>query len=97
MKHPRVLLTGDCSFLTAAFERLLESEFVLVGTARDTQALLSIASRRQSQVVVLDMSLSLAEDLGLTQQLRERLPDIKLILLGVTADWDQYRVLAADG
>lgn len=91
MKHPRVLLIGDCSFLIAAFEKLLESEFDLVGTVRDKQALFSIASRRQPQVAVLDMSMSLAEDLGLTQRLRERLPDIKLILLGVTADWDQVK------
>ncbi len=85
------MLTGDCSFLTAAFEKLLESEFDLVGTARNKQALFSIASRRQPQVVVLDMSMSLAEDLGLTQRLREQLPDIKLILLGVTAEWDQVK------
>ncbi len=85
------MLVGDCSFLIAAFEKLLESEFDLVGTARDQQALFSIASKRQPQVVVLDMSMSLAEDLGLTQRLRERLPDIKLILLGVTADWDQVK------
>ncbi|MEE8160585.1 MAG: response regulator transcription factor [Acidobacteriota bacterium] len=97
MKRPTVLLTGDCSFLIAAFEKLLESEFELVGTARDEHALFSIASRRQPQVVVLDMSMPLAEDLGLTQRLVERLPDIKLILLGVTTDWDQVKQAFGQG
>ena len=91
MKRPTVLLTGDCSFLIAAFEKLLESEFELVGTARDEQALFSIASRRQPQVVVLDMSMPLAEDLELSQRIVKRLPGIKLILLGVTTDWDQVK------
>ncbi len=97
MKRPTVLLAGDCSFLIAAFEKLLESEFELVGTARDEQALLSVASRRQPQVIVLDMSMPLAKDLGLTQRLVERLPDIKLILLGATADWDQVKQAFREG
>ncbi len=35
MKQPRVLLTGESSILRATFERLLESECELVGTAVD--------------------------------------------------------------
>ena len=97
MKRPTVLLTGDCSFLIAAFEKLLESEFELVGTARDEQALFSIASRRQPQVVVLDMSMPLAEDLELSQRIVKRLHGIKLILLGVTTDWDQVKEIFRQG
>ena len=91
MKRPKVLLTGGCSFVIAVCEKLLESEFELVGTARDEQALFSIASRQKPQVVVLEMSVPLAEDLELTRRIVERLPDTKLIFLGVTTDWDQVK------
>jgi len=91
MKHPRVLLTGDCSFLLATFEKLVESEFELVGTARNAQALFSIASKRHPHVIVLDLSMPLAKNLKATQKIAERLPDTKLIFLGTTTDWDQVQ------
>jgi len=91
MKRPRVLLTGDCSFLLAAFEKLVESKFELVGTARNAQALFSIASKRQPHVIVLDLSMPLARDLKAIRKIAERLPDTRLIFLGTTTNWDQVQ------
>ncbi len=91
MKRPKVLLTGDCSFLLAAFEKLLESDFELVGTARNARALLSIASKRQPHVIVLDLSMPLAKDLKAIRMIAERLPYTKLICLGTTTNWDQVQ------
>ncbi len=91
MKRSKVLLAGDCSFLLAAFEKLLESEFELVGTARNAQSLFSIASKRQPQVIVLDLSLPLAKDRKAIRKITQRLPDTQLICLGVTTNWDQVQ------
>ena len=91
MKRPRVLFTGDCSLLRAAFEKLVESEFEVVGTARNAQALLSIASKRQPHVIVLDLSMPLAKDLKAIRKIAERLPQTKLIFLGVTTNWDKVQ------
>ncbi len=91
MKRPRVLLAGDCSFLLAAFEKLLESEFEHVGTARNAQSLFSIASKRQPHVIVLDLSLALAKYLKALRRITQRLPDTKLICLGVTTNWGQVQ------
>ena len=91
MKRPKVLLAGDCSFLLAAFEKLLESEFEHVGTARNAQSLFSIASRSQPQVIVLDLSLPLAKDRKAIRKITQRLPDTKLICLGGTTNWDQVQ------
>ena len=88
MKRPKVMLTGDCSVLLAAFEKLVESDFELVGTARNARALLSIASKRQPHVIVLDLSMPLAKDLKAIRMITERLPDTKLICLGTTTNWD---------
>ena len=88
MKRPKVLLAGDCSFLLAAFEKLLESEFEHVGTARNAQSLFSIASKHQPHVIVLDLSLPLAKDRKAIRKITGRLPDAKLICLGVTTNWD---------
>lgn len=91
MKRPKVLLTSDCSFLPAAFEQLVESEFELVGTVRNARALFSIASKRQPHVIVLDLSMPLAKDLETIRRITERLPDTKLIFLGTTTNWDQVK------
>ncbi len=91
MKRPKVMLTGDCSLLLAAFEKLVESDFELVGTARNARALLSIASKRQPHVIVLDLSMPLAKDLKAFRMIAERLPDTKLICLGTTTNWDQVQ------
>ncbi len=91
MKRPKVLLAGDCSFLLVAFEKLLESECELVGTARNAQSLFSIAFKHQPQVIVLDLSLPLARDRKAIRKITERLPDTKLICLGVTTKWDQVQ------
>ena len=91
MKRPKVMLTGDCSVLLAAFEKLVESDFELVGTARNARALLSMASKRQPHVIVLDLSMPLAKDLMAIRMIAERLPDTKLICLGTTTNWDQVQ------
>jgi len=91
MKRPKVLLTGDCSFLLSTFEKLLESEFELVGTARNARALFSMASKHQPHVIVLDLSMYLAKDLKAARQIAERLPDTRLIFLGATTNWDQVQ------
>lgn len=91
MKRPRVLLTGDCSLLLAAFEKLAESEFELVGTARTVHSLFSIASKRQPHVIVLDLSLPLAKDPKAIRKITERLPESRLIFLGTTTNWDQVQ------
>ena len=91
MKRPKVLLAGDCSFLLAAFEKLLESECELVGTARNAQSLFSIAFKHQPQVIILDLSLPLAKDRKAIRKITERLPDAKLICLGTTTNWDQVQ------
>jgi DNA-binding NarL/FixJ family response regulator len=91
MKRPKVLLAGDCSFLLAAFEKLLESEFEHVGTARNAQSLFSIASKRQPDIIVLDLSLPLAKNRKALQKITQRLPDTKLICLGSTTNWDQVQ------
>lgn len=91
MKRPKVLLTSDCSFLPAAFEQLVESEFELVGTVRNARALFSIASKRQPHVIVLDLSMPLAKDLETIRRITERLPGTKLIFLGTTTNWDRVK------
>jgi len=97
MKRPKVLLAGDCSFLLAAFEKLLESEFEHVGTARNAQSLFSIASKHQPHVIVLDLSLPLAKDRKAIRKITGRLPDAKLICLGTTTNWDQVQQVFRGG
>jgi DNA-binding NarL/FixJ family response regulator len=91
MKRPRVLLTGGSSILRATFEKLLESECELVGTAADLPTLLSLASRHKPDVIVLDVSLPALEVHKVADRLFRLIPDAKLLVLAETRSIDQVR------
>jgi DNA-binding NarL/FixJ family response regulator len=91
MKRPRVLLTGGSSILRATFEKLLESECELVGTAADLPTLLSLASRHKPDIIVLDVSLPALEVHKVADRLLRLIPDAKLLVLAETRSIDQVR------
>ena len=91
MKQPRVLLTGESSILRATFERLLESECELVGTAEDSTTLFSLASRQKPDVIVLDVSVAALEVHKVADSLLRLIPDVKLLVLAESKSIGQAR------
>ena len=84
MKQPRVLLTGESSIVRATFEKLLESECELVGTAADSPTLFSLASRQKPDVIVLDVSVAAFEVHKVADSLLRLIPGVKLLVLAET-------------
>jgi len=91
MKQPRVLLTGESSILRATFERLLESECKLVGTAADSSTLFSLASRQKPDVIVLDVSVAALEVQKVADPLLKMIPNVKLLVLAESKSIGQAR------
>ena len=87
-KRPRVLLADDHTMLLEAFQKLLEPECEVVGTAADGRTALEAAVRLRPDVVVLDISMPLLNGLEAGRRLRELLPDAKLVFLTVNEDPD---------
>ena len=88
MKRPRILLADDHTLVLEAFEKLLERDYEVVGTVKDGHALLSAAPKLKPDVIVLDISMPLLNGLDAGQQLKKKMPEVKLIFLTVNEDSD---------
>jgi DNA-binding NarL/FixJ family response regulator len=92
MKRPRVLLADDHRLLREAFAHLLEPGCEVVGAVGDGRALLEAAQELRPDIVVLDIAMPLLNGLDAARQLRELMPEVRVIFLTVSEDPD----LAAD-
>ena len=88
MKLPRVILADDHSLLLEAFQKLLEGKCEVVGKVLDGHALLREALLCQPDVVVVDVAMPMLNGLEAARQLREKLPNVKLIFLTMNEDPD---------
>lgn len=74
--------------LLDAFQRLLEPQCEIVGTARDGHALVGLATETHPDVVVLDISMPLLNGIEAAAQLRRKLPHVRIVFLTVNEDPD---------
>lgn len=86
MKLPRVLLADDHTLLVEAFRKLLEPQCEIVGTVGDGRALLNAAVALKPDVAVVDIGMPLLNGLDAARQLKQVLPDIKIVFLTMNED-----------
>jgi DNA-binding NarL/FixJ family response regulator len=87
-RRPRIVLADDHAMLLDAFRRLLEPQCEVVGTARDGRALIDLAADTRPDVIVLDISMPRLNGLDACTQLRQKMPQLRLIFLTVNEDPD---------
>ena len=78
-----VLLADRHHGLTEGVRGLLETTFGSVVMVADEASLLEGAARLQPEVAIVDLSLARDSGLGWLRALRERCPDLKVIVLSV--------------
>jgi DNA-binding NarL/FixJ family response regulator len=88
MARPRVLLADDHRMLREAFTRLLEPSCNVVGAVADGRALLAAAPELKPDVVILDVAMPLLNGLDAARQLKQSMPDVRIIMLTVNEDPD---------
>jgi DNA-binding NarL/FixJ family response regulator len=88
MKRPRVLLADDHRLLREAFAQLLAPDCDVVGVVADGRALLAAAPELRPDIVVLDIAMPLLNGLDAARQLKQEMPDVKVIFLTVSEDPD---------
>ena len=86
MTKARILLADDHTLVAEAFKRLLEPEFEVVGTVGDGRALLRAAAELKPDLVLVDLNMPLLNGLDASEQLKQALPKIKIIVLTMNED-----------
>ena len=84
----RVLIADDHPLLLAGLRRVLESQddIEVVGQARSGPEVVALVERRRPGIVLMDLRMPGSEGFGLIAQLRERWPDVKLVILSASDD-----------
>jgi DNA-binding NarL/FixJ family response regulator len=88
MRRPRVLLADDHRLLREAFAELLKAECDVVGVAADGRDMLVLAAEVRPDIVIVDIAMPLLNGIDAARQLKQSLPDVKVIFLTVSEDRD---------
>src|SRR5207253_6680195 len=88
MRRPRVLLADDHRLLREAFAQLLEPGCDVVGAVADGRALLAAVPQLRPDIVVLDIAMPLLNGLDAARQLKQLMPEVKVVFLTVSEDPD---------
>jgi len=92
-----VLLADRHHGLTEGVRGLLESSFGTVVMVADESSLIEGAGRLQPEVAVVDLSLAQGGGLGWLGALRQRCPDLKVIVLSVHDEQSVRRAVMEAG
>lgn len=88
MAKARILIADDHTLVAEAFKRLLEPDFEVVGMVGDGRALLRAAAQLQPDLVLVDLNMPLLNGLDASEQLKQALPKVKIIVLTMNEDPD---------
>src|ERR1700685_1606949 len=82
----RILLADDHTLVAELCKKLLEAEFDVVGIVNDGRALLRAATELKPDVIVVDVAMPILNGLDAGQQVKEKLPSVKLVYLTMNPD-----------
>jgi DNA-binding NarL/FixJ family response regulator len=84
--RPRILIADDHKLMAELCQKILESEFDVVGTVADGRELVRTAVKVNPDVVLLDIGMPLLNGLDAGKQLRDLLPTVKLVYVTMVTD-----------
>ena len=76
--RPRLLLADDHKLVLDGFRRILEAEFEIAGTVEDGRALLAVAQQLHPDVILVDISMPLAQRHRRYAPAKQELPGSKV-------------------
>ncbi len=83
MPKTRVLLADRHKAMLEGIKYLLEPNYEIVGIVNDTKSLLEAADRLRPDIAIVDLSMPKSNDFNVARQLKNRNPDLKVIILSV--------------
>jgi DNA-binding NarL/FixJ family response regulator len=84
--RPKLLLADDHKLVLEGFERILTTEFDILGMVEDGRALVSAAEALQPDAILLDISMPLLNGIDAARQLRKCCPRAKLLFVSMHTD-----------
>jgi len=88
MQRIRILLADDHVMVSAAFRKLLEPQYEVIGSVEDGRTLLKTAIELEPDIVLVDIGMPLLNGLDAGRELKKRMPHVKLIFLTMNTDSD---------
>jgi DNA-binding NarL/FixJ family response regulator len=88
ISRPRVLLADDHTLLLEAFQRLLADECDVVGAVSDGRALIAATAKLKPDVIVVDVSMPLLNGLEAARQIKQSMPETRIVFLTMNEDPD---------
>lgn len=88
LKRTRVLLADDHQMLADALKGVLEPKFEVVGTVRDGRELVEATAKLKPEVVVVDVAMPRLNGLDAARQIKQNMPEVKLIFMTMNEDPD---------
>jgi DNA-binding NarL/FixJ family response regulator len=82
-RRPRVLLADDHPMMLEGLRKLLSPDFEVVGAATNGRALLEAAEIRRPDLVITDISMPVIDGIAATRQLRELVPEARVLILSI--------------
>src|SRR5207244_12897815 len=83
--RPRILLADDHPIVLNGFQRLLESQYEIVGAVEDGAALVAEAELKQPDLVLVDIGMRVLNGLEAVSQLKAKVRHVKVICVSVHA------------
>ena len=87
-RRPRILIADDHVLIAEGYAKLLEPEYEVVGTVADGHALLQQAVSLHPHLVLVDVAMPLLNGLDAGQQIKHKMPDVKIIFVTMNHDVD---------
>jgi DNA-binding NarL/FixJ family response regulator len=99
MSSTRVLISDDHSFMRRGLRTILESneQYEVCGEANDGSQTLELAMRLIPDILILDISMPPPNGLEIAGQLRQSLPDTKILMITMHDSEEMLRAAAAAG
>ncbi len=98
MSKTRILLADDHDVVRSGLRALLQTSpnFAIVGEAVDGETAVRMAQETKPDVVIMDISMPNLDGIAATKAIKDKLPDVKVVILTVHEDEEYaYQVLRA--
>jgi len=84
--RPRILIADDHTMVAQAIEKLLETDFEVVGIVNDGKALVEFVSKLNPDVALVDIAMPLLNGLDASEQIRSMNHTVRIVFLTMNQD-----------
>ena len=80
-RRPRVVVAEDDAVLRYTIKLIIEKHYEVIGEAQDGAAAVELTDELRPDVVLLDISMPVMTGFAAARLIRERLPDVRVIIV----------------